>query len=164
MKCPRTQGLLIKVNVGNVPVYVSEACGGVFLENQSIKEFECAQGKRGQALARHLEQFHVDLMNESERVSCPSCRDTVMLRRFYSPLHVVEIDECPGCGAIWLDTGELAKLQSLMLNEKDRALLRAKLIEEHRPVRIEGLRHMRDNWIRRSDKIDSLLNLTSFFY
>lgn len=164
MNCPRTQSLLKKINVGNVPVYVSELCGGVFLENQSLKDFESAEGKRGKALTKHLEQFHIELMNEAERVKCPFCKDTIMLRRFYSPLHVVEIDECPECGGIWLDTGELAKLQSLMLNERDRAMLRAQLMEDNRPSIIEGLPHLRDRWILRSDKIDNLLSLTTFFY
>ena len=109
MKCPRTRTPLKKVSVGKVPVYISEACGGVLFENQTLKSFECPNDKRGKALATHLSQFHSELAVLKERVSCPLCIDTVMLRRFYSPLHAVEIDECPGCGAIWLDTGELEK-------------------------------------------------------
>ena len=109
MKCPRTRTPLKKVSVGKVPVYISEACGGVLFENQTLKSFECPNDKRGKALATHLSQFHSELAVLKERVSCPLCIDTGMLRRFYRPLHAVEIDECPGCGAIWLDTGELEK-------------------------------------------------------
>ena len=118
MYCPRTKTALKKINVGKVPVYVSEACGGVLFENQTLKDFECPSDKRGKALANHLSRFHNEIADLKQRVSCPLCSDTIMLRRFYSPLHAVEIDECPGCGAIWLDNGELEKLQSLMLNEK----------------------------------------------
>jgi Zn-finger nucleic acid-binding protein len=162
MQCPRTNTPLKKVNVGKVPVYVSEACGGVFLENQTLKLFKCPDDKRGHTLANHLKQFHGELLELVERVSCPTCADTVMLRRFYSPLHVVEIDECPGCGGIWLDTGELSKLQSLMLNEKERALLRHQLMEENRRIEIKGLPHKHDYWKRRSDKIDKLFELTAY--
>ena len=161
MQCPRTNTPLKKVNVGKVPVYLSEACGGVFLENQSLKQFERPEEKRGKALATHLAQFHNELLNLEARVNCPTCVETVMLRRFYSPLHVVEIDECPCCGGIWLDTGELSKLQSLMLNEKERALLRAQLLEQHRVSEIKGLPHLRDNWHRRSNKIDKLFDMAS---
>lgn len=161
MDCPRTKTPLKKVNVGSVPVFISEACGGVFLETQSLKNFECAQGKRGKVLVEHLAQFHTELKNEAERVKCPSCDDVVMLRRYYSPLHVVEIDECPGCGGIWLDTGELVKLQSLMLNEKERAILRAQLLQDHRLTIIEGLPHIHDNWANRNDKIDSLFDVVT---
>lgn len=162
MKCPRTNTELKTVKVGKVPVYVSEECGGVFLENQTLKLFECPKDRRGEALAKHLSQYHNDTIDIDKRVSCPSCTDVVMLRRYYSPLHVVEIDECPGCGGIWLDTGELAKLQSLMLNEKDRAILRAELMAEHRVPKVEGMEHIRDTWIKRDEKIDALMDLASY--
>ena len=90
------------------------------------------------------------------------CDNTGMLRRFYSPLHVVEIDECPGCGGIWLDAGELEKLQSLMLNEKERALLRHDLMREHDTIEIKGLPHIRDNWHKRSDKVDAFFDIASY--
>ncbi|WP_395342469.1 zf-TFIIB domain-containing protein [Ningiella sp. W23] len=162
MKCPRTGLALKKVNVGKVSVFVSENCGGVFLENQTLILFECPEKDRGKALSKHLSQFHNETLNLSERITCPRCIDTIMLRRYYSPLHVVEIDECPGCGGIWLDTGELSKLQSLMLNEKEKALLRNKLLEEHRPPQIEGLPHLRDSWIKRNEKVNALIELTSY--
>ena len=162
MDCPRTQTPLKKVNVGKVPVYVSEVCGGVLFENQTLKSFECPSEKRGKALAKHVGQFHNEIADLKHRVRCPVCPDTIMLRRFYSPLHSVEIDECPGCGAIWLDTGELEKLQSLMLSEKDRAILRHELMKEHERVEIIGLPHKYDNWHKRSDKVDALFNLASY--
>jgi uncharacterized protein len=101
--------------------------------------------KRGKALASHLAQFDNQLLSLEKRVNCSICIDTVMLRRFYNPLHVVEIEECPSCGGIWLDTGELSKLQSLMLSEKERALLRLQLLDEHRMSEIRGEPHFRDN-------------------
>ncbi len=162
MLCPRTQSTLKKINVGRVPVYVIESCGGVFLENQTLKQFECPRDERGEALVKHLRQFHTELNSLHQRVNCPVCEKTVMLRRFYSPLHVVEIDECPGCGGIWLDAGELEKLQSLMLNEKERALLRHDLMREHDTIEIKGLPHIRDNWHKRSDKVDAFFDIASY--
>jgi hypothetical protein len=37
MLCPRTKSPLMKVNVGKVPVFISEACGGVFFDNSTIQ-------------------------------------------------------------------------------------------------------------------------------
>jgi Zn-finger nucleic acid-binding protein len=161
MQCPRTDSPLKKINVGKVPVYVSENCGGVFLTNQTLHLFECPKDARGNALSKHLSQFHDVTLNVDQRVRCPECKDTVMLRRFYSPLQVVEIDECPSCGGIWLDTGELSKLQSLMLNETDKARLRAELLDEHRRAEINGLPHLHD-FGSRSDRIDNFMELTSY--
>ena len=162
MKCPRTQSELTLIKVGKVPVFVSEACGGVFLESQTLALFEFPQEERGRALEKHLRQFHHQLSELDNRCWCPICPDTVMLRRYDSPLHVVEIDECPGCGGVWLDTGELKHLQSLLLNAKERAILRQQLMHDHQPVKIEGMEHLRDRWIKRSDKIDKLFELADY--
>ena len=43
-----------------------------------------------------------------QRLRCPKDPDVVMMRRFYSPKRQVEVDECPACGGIWMDAGELA--------------------------------------------------------
>tara|TARA_R110000744_G_scaffold143323_1_gene255176 strand:+ start:5260 stop:5493 length:234 start_codon:yes stop_codon:yes gene_type:complete len=77
------------MNVGKVPVFVSEACGGVFFENATIQYFEKPSERRGAALPSHLESFHGKLLGLDERVNCTTCADTVMLRRFYSLSHAV---------------------------------------------------------------------------
>ncbi len=43
-----------------------------------------------------------------------------MRRYFYSPKNQVEVDECPGCGGIWFDYNELAKIRELFPNQQDR--------------------------------------------
>jgi len=57
--------------------------------------------------------------------------DIVMMRRFFSPLKVVEIDECPGCAGIWLDSGELAKIHENHLTPKERKLLAHEMATNH---------------------------------
>jgi len=37
---------------------------------------------------------------------CPKCGDTLKVRSFQK----VEIDQCNGCGGIWLDAGELEQV------------------------------------------------------
>ncbi|TCI01075.1 GTP-binding protein EngA [Corallincola luteus] len=132
MLCPRTKTPLKKLKVGGIEVDVSEACGGVFFDNQELSKFENGKEIRGEALAKHLKQFNTTLLNEHERVNCPKCEDVVMMRRYFSPLNVLEIDECPGCGGIWLDTGELEKMHDLAISKKERALLRGQLMDQYR--------------------------------
>ncbi len=124
MQCPRTGEELKKVKVGGVEVYVSQACGGVFLDSQSIVLFRRGDSKRGNALAKHISQFNSYLLDEDTRIDCPKCNNVVMMRRYYSPLKVIEIDECPMCAGIWLDTGELEKIQNIEASEIE--LARAK--------------------------------------
>jgi Zn-finger nucleic acid-binding protein len=83
MLCPRTSTQLKKIKVGGIPVFISEACRGVFFNNQNLENFEQPDDKKGTALVAHLRQFHNKLMDESKRVTCPSCPDVVTLRRYY---------------------------------------------------------------------------------
>ena len=44
-----------------------------------------------------------------------------MLKRQYGPRQPVEIDECPGCGGIWLDAGDLKAIRSAFDSSEERA-------------------------------------------
>lgn len=44
-----------------------------------------------------------------------------MMRHFYSDRREVQVDECPNCGGVWLDPGELAQVRLEMLDRKDAA-------------------------------------------
>ena len=59
----------------------------------------------------NLSQFPPVLVDHSVRLSCPRHRDVVMLRRRFSTAVPVEIDECPQCGGVWLDSDELAQIR-----------------------------------------------------
>lgn len=138
MQCPRTLHPLKKVKVGGIEVFISEHSGGAFFDNQVLANFTNPADLRAEVLAKHLRQFSAPLADESNRVNCPKCPDIVMMRRYFSPLRVVEIDECPGCGGIWLDTGELDKLHENHLSAKEREMLRIKMLEEHRAFHIDS--------------------------
>ena len=51
---------------------------------------------------------------------CPRCGDTGMMQHFFSVKKQVEVDECPKCGGIWLDCGELGKIRSQFSSEEER--------------------------------------------
>ncbi|MFT5879913.1 MAG: Zn-finger nucleic acid-binding protein [Moritella sp.] len=130
MKCPRTGSLLKTVNVGKIAVDVSEQCGGVFFDNHELDKFDEEHEMRGEVLVEHLSQFEAVILDENKRINCPKCEDIVMMRRFYSPKRVLEIDECPNCAGIWLDAGELKLLRENFLSEDQRIALFDKLVKE----------------------------------
>ncbi len=43
-----------------------------------------------------------------------------MRRHFVSTKHQVEVDECSGCGGIWLDCGELGQIRNQFKTEEKR--------------------------------------------
>ena len=44
---------------------------------------------------------------------CPDCK-TPTLKKV---IHGIEVDMCPGCGGVWLDKGEIARLRKLQTDE-----------------------------------------------
>ena len=42
---------------------------------------------------------------------CPKCPNIVMKRDFFGVKRQVEVDQCPQCGGVWLDTRELTMIR-----------------------------------------------------
>ncbi|TLU66418.1 hypothetical protein FE810_05330 [Thalassotalea litorea] len=130
MKCPRTGSPLKTVKVGKIAVDISEECGGVFFDNLELDKFDEKHEIRGEVLVEHLTQFESVILDADNRINCPKCENVVMMRRFYSPKQVLEIDECPNCAGIWLDSGELELLRENFSSERERIAMCEKLIQE----------------------------------
>ncbi len=162
MLCPRTGTPLKTVNVGTIPVRISEACGGVFFDNSTLEKFKDPADLRGKVLVKHLTQFATPLINENERIKCPKCTNIVMMRRFFSPLKIIEIDECPGCAGIWLDTGELKKIHDNHLTVKERALLSAQMANNSPFNRNNMSLNKPSSSNKKSDNLDTIFELAEF--
>lgn len=110
--CPRNASPLWRLTIGGIETDVCEDCGGLWLDRLELGRFQDQRNAFGDALVVHLRQFTPGLMDPSERLACPHHSDVTMMRRKFSPAFQVDIDECPECGGIWLDSGELAQLRS----------------------------------------------------
>ena len=86
----------------------SDACGGAFFDRFELERFDDAVEFPGDQLAELMNRHRTGGLDFSQRLRCPKDPDVVMMRRFYSPKRQVEVDECPACGGIWMDAGELA--------------------------------------------------------
>ena len=53
-----------------------------------------------------------------------------LMRHFFSAKRRVEVDECPSCGGIWLDPGELGEIRSEFSSEEERNKATDKLFHE----------------------------------
>ena len=158
MKCPRTGSKLKQVKVGGISIDISTECGGAFFDYREIESFDEKHEKRGEVLADHLTQFSGVLLNEADRINCPKCPEVVMRRRYYSPQRILEIDDCPSCGGIWLDAGELETLREIFLSDSERAVLREKLIEDvERHPDIVAHREEHEQFVRRMDNFSEIL-------
>lgn len=130
MLCPRTNTQLESILVGGITVYIS-SLGGVFFDNSQIFKFSSPELKHGQVLLKYLSNYAEGEGEVAMRVNCPKCPSIVMMRRYFSPLKAVEIDECPSCAGIWLDSGELSKIHENHLTPKERKLLAHEMATNH---------------------------------
>ncbi len=130
MLCPRTNTPLESILVGGITVYTS-SLGGVFFDNSQIFKFSSPELKHGQVLLKYLSNYAEGEGEVAMRVNCPKCPSIVMMRRYFSPLKAVEIDECPSCAGIWLDNGELEKIHENHLTPKERKLLANEMATNH---------------------------------
>jgi Zn-finger nucleic acid-binding protein len=120
MKCPRTGKELKPVTIGGIEIDLSMGCGGVWFDQLELEHFDEVHEEAGTLLVQHMKDHHKPLENSGVRLKCPKDTDVVMMRRYYSPVQQIEIDECPQCGGIWLDTEELSGIRDLFPTQEQR--------------------------------------------
>ena len=111
IRCPRSSIPLTRLRIGGIDTDLCEDCGGLWLDRLELARFQDPASAFGDALVAHLEQFPPALIDHSIRLTCPRHPEVVMLRRKFSLAVPIEIDECPECGGIWLDSDELAQIR-----------------------------------------------------
>jgi uncharacterized protein len=112
INCPRCATGLFPLLIGGVETDVCENCGGLWLDRLELARFESPRNIFGEALVAHLNQFPAALIDHAVRLRCPRHPDVVMLRQNYSAALKVQIDICPECAGVWLDTDELAAIRA----------------------------------------------------
>ena len=120
MECPRTGTVLKPVTINDIEIDLSTGCGGVWFDNHELDKFDEIYEQAGSLLVEHMLAYHKPLSDPDARLRCPKDTDVVMMRRFYSPKHQIEIDECPQCGGVWLDAEELAGIRELFPTQDHR--------------------------------------------
>ena len=120
MKCPACNQSMKQVQAADVTVDVCDGgCGGLWFEQCEMEKFDEPHEGGGEALLEVARNPSVSV-DRTQRLRCPKCPDSVMMRHFFSSKRQVEIDECPTCAAFWLDAGELAEIRTLFPSEEAR--------------------------------------------
>lgn len=117
MKCPACNTSTNQFSVNNVTLDACNVgCGGVWFDNYELKKFDEAHEP---TLKIPMEPKKNISRNKSP-LSCPKCSDIKLFQRFSSVRRQVAVDECAGCGGIWLDAGEIPALRTEFKTELDR--------------------------------------------
>ena len=119
MNCPACASSLEALKVDGLVVDVCRAgCGGVWFDNFELRRVDALDEKLATALAHR--EFDSDAIVLTEKRPCPKCAGVTMLQHKFSREKPVIVDECPSCGGIWLDGGELAVIRQPVVTKGDR--------------------------------------------
>jgi len=118
MQCPACGNTLERRTVQGVELDVcSRGCAGIWFDNFELTKFDEPFEPADNLL--DLEPVQGVTIDPARR-KCPKCDDVTMMRHFFSVKHEVEVDECAGCGGIWLDHGELRAIRNLFPSTEER--------------------------------------------
>ncbi len=131
MNCPACARELTTMTAGAITVDVcAGGCGGIWFDHFELAKVDEQSESAGEALldVPRDPSLTVDL---ERRRSCPKCGpQMVMMRHFTSVARKVTIDECPGCGGIWLDAGELKGVRTEFPSDEARQAAAKKAFSE----------------------------------
>jgi Zn-finger nucleic acid-binding protein len=120
MKCPACDRELQEMAVSDLVVDVCKnGCGGIWFDNFELDKVDEKHEAAGEALLEIEMDESVDIDHLKTR-SCPKCKDTQMMKHFYSVKREVEVNECGTCSGIWLDFGELGQIREQYATEEER--------------------------------------------
>ena len=130
MNCPACGRVLTPVGVSDVAIDVcQDGCAGMWFDQGELRFFDESSENAGQILVELAREPHV-AVDATRRRRCPRCPDSVLMRHFFSARRAVTVDECPTCGGIWLDAGELERIRREYPSEAARRQAAGVALEE----------------------------------
>jgi uncharacterized protein len=112
MKCPACFNELMPLQLQNLTLDVCQGgCGGIWFDAFELQKVDEQDETAGEPLLSIQRDQHL-VVDHTRKRQCPRCADMKLQRHFYSAARRVEVDECPSCGGLWLDGGELALIRA----------------------------------------------------
>lgn len=107
MRCPKDHAHLEVHDHEGHTGYVCADCKGVWLPWRYVEALGLERSVSGSELFKAIKQ-NIDHKGERD---CPDCEHLMSVSRFDE----MDVDICTRCNGLWLDSGELAKLQKDVL-------------------------------------------------
>ena len=118
MNCPHCHAPLREIEYEGIAIETCDSCGGEWLDSDElgkivqIRERKFNEQER-RAVAESTTITGVQLESVDRDLVCPKCGATTDPINYGGDTGII-IDRCTGCHGIWLDEGELEKVQMLV--------------------------------------------------
>jgi len=110
VRCPKCKVQLQRIEYEGVLVRMCGECGGIWLSKPALKRIMHKREQRWPEPVKEKFLELADRSNSTEDLICLSC-GKIMQKQTFMDWDDIVIDRCPECGGIWLDPGELEKIQ-----------------------------------------------------
>ena len=125
MQCPSCPEKLSVMTYEGVDIQTCDGCGGEFIGSAQIAHIVRTREERfpiamQAQLAERKPSFGIPAGETHRTLDCPSCCTTMSVINYYGDTGVF-VDRCESCGGLWLDGGELEKVQILLERWADEA-------------------------------------------
>lgn len=160
MKCPACNKDLEVTMVEDLAVDVCRnGCGGTWFDWFELDKVDEKHETAGEVLEKIERDDAVEVDHEKRR-TCP--RDgMVMMRHFFSAKQRVEVDECPKCGGIWLDYGELTAIRNLFASDEARKMADEELFTDLFGPQLEEMEADREMKREKASRVGRMLRFVA---
>ncbi len=112
IQCPACRATMESENFASASIDVcASGCHGLWFDFGEMTRFDSAKKGMGPALTRALARPYDAPAEDRGPLTCPCCEVT-MTEVSYELAEWVDIDECPKCGGVFLDAGELSRIRT----------------------------------------------------
>ncbi len=105
MNCPKCHGALHEMEIEGVKVDFCSPCKGIWFDKDEMAFMA--------ELPTDLPEADVAQLAAPTDFDCPRCEDEKLQAMKFVKAEDLLIDRCPACHGIWLDKGELPKVEKI---------------------------------------------------
>jgi Zn-finger nucleic acid-binding protein len=119
MQCPKCHAELTRLKKSGFSIENCATCWGFWLDRGELEQMVTRLAGQREDTRRMLDglQMEPDPPEASAR-DCPRCHQKLGTVRFVREEMTITTDKCPGCGGVWLDSGEMGLLHVAMQMER----------------------------------------------
>jgi len=107
-KCPNCSVSLTKINLDGVDLDTCPQCAGIYFDTGELQKLKNKPNAWAEIEAKVMPRGDEIKMLEArpKLKTCPACSNPMMPYKFLYTSEII-LDECDGCGGVWVDDNEL---------------------------------------------------------